>query len=181
VVVVVIVVAFCVCFALVIFLAHIAMPISRSTPNSEEGEQLAAEVSDLQGEIRDLDECLEGVQGSLQRLASDFASSSDAFLTQEDIRSIPAYEGEQLLFVKAPAGTRLEVPDPDEVGVSERERECVCVCVYVRMCVGMTERVCVCVHERERVCVCLSMLREYLLDAVDILLWMVRLWHVLTT
>mmetsp|Transcript_15851 Transcript_15851/g.40564 ORF Transcript_15851/g.40564 Transcript_15851/m.40564 type:complete len:320 (-) Transcript_15851:8-967(-) len=94
----------------------------KSTPSSAEGQALEAEVSGLQGEIRDLDERLDAVQNSLQRLASDFATSSDAFLTQDDIRSIPAYQGEQLLFVKAPAGTRLEVPDPDEGMVPPQRR-----------------------------------------------------------
>lgn len=94
----------------------------KSTPSSAEGQALEAEVSGLQGEIRDMDERLDAVQNSLQRLASDFATSSDAFLTQDDIRSIPAYRGEQLLFVKAPAGTRLEVPDPDEGMVPPQRR-----------------------------------------------------------
>ena len=38
-----------------------------------------------------------------------------AYLNHSDIRSIPCFSEETLLAVKAPFGSTLEVPDPDEV------------------------------------------------------------------
>lgn len=38
-----------------------------------------------------------------------------AYLSHVDIRTIPAYREDTLLAVKAPYGSTLEVPDPDEV------------------------------------------------------------------
>lgn len=40
-----------------------------------------------------------------------------AYLSHLDIRSIPCLKDETLLAVKAPYGSTLEVPDPDEVAV----------------------------------------------------------------
>ncbi|TYH36584.1 hypothetical protein ES332_D13G275000v1 [Gossypium tomentosum] len=36
------------------------------------------------------------------------------FVTEEDIKSLPCFQNEMLIAVKAPHGTTLEVPDPDE-------------------------------------------------------------------
>ena len=38
-----------------------------------------------------------------------------AYLTQKDIRGIPCFKEDTLLAIKAPFGSTLEVPDPDEV------------------------------------------------------------------
>ncbi|KAH0849932.1 hypothetical protein HID58_095951 [Brassica napus] len=37
------------------------------------------------------------------------------FVTEEDIKSLPGFQNQTLIAVKAPHGTTLEVPDPDEV------------------------------------------------------------------
>ncbi|XP_040951079.1 transcription factor E2FB-like [Gossypium hirsutum] len=36
------------------------------------------------------------------------------FVTKEDIKSLPCFQNEMLIAIKAPHGTTLEVPDPDE-------------------------------------------------------------------
>ncbi|TYG48041.1 hypothetical protein ES288_D11G391400v1 [Gossypium darwinii] len=36
------------------------------------------------------------------------------FVTEEDIKGIPCFQNESLIAIKAPHGTTLEVPDPDE-------------------------------------------------------------------
>lgn len=38
-----------------------------------------------------------------------------AFVTYDDILNLPSMQGETLIAIKAPSGTKLEVPDPDEV------------------------------------------------------------------
>lgn len=40
-----------------------------------------------------------------------------AFLTQKDIRGIPCFRDDTLLAMKAPFGSTLEVPDPDDVTI----------------------------------------------------------------
>lgn len=40
-----------------------------------------------------------------------------AYLTYEDVQRIPNLKEQTVIVIKAPAGTKLEVPHPDEVGV----------------------------------------------------------------
>ena len=54
------------------------------------------------------------MQQSLRQLAEDSANSEHAFVTHEDIRAIESFEQDTVVAVKAPSGTTLEVPDPDE-------------------------------------------------------------------
>jgi len=44
-----------------------------------------------------------------------------AFVSHDDVRNLPSMQGQTLIAIKAPAGTRLEVPDPDE-GMSGGKR-----------------------------------------------------------
>lgn len=37
------------------------------------------------------------------------------YLTEDDIKGLPCFQNETLSAIKAPPGTTLEVPDPDEV------------------------------------------------------------------
>ncbi len=38
-----------------------------------------------------------------------------AFVTHEDLRGMKGMDDQTIIAIKAPSGTRLEVPDPDEV------------------------------------------------------------------
>lgn len=40
-------------------------------------------------------------------------------MTYDDIRSLPGLKGDTIIAVKAPSGTTLTVPDPDEVRICE--------------------------------------------------------------
>jgi transcription factor E2F3 len=40
------------------------------------------------------------------------------YVTDEDIKSLSCFQNETLIAIKAPHGTTLEVPDPDEVCLS---------------------------------------------------------------
>ena len=44
-----------------------------------------------------------------------FLSNRYAFVKHEEIRNLPDLRGDTILAVKAPSGTTLTVPDPDEV------------------------------------------------------------------
>ena len=61
-----------------------------------------------------LDNSIRAVQIQLRSLVEDTTFSKYTFVTHDDIRLLPSMSGQTLIAIKAPAGTRLEVPDPDE-------------------------------------------------------------------
>ena len=54
------------------------------------------------------------MQGSLRELADDTTNAEFAYVTHDDVRSIPSFAADTVIAIKAPSGTTLEVPDPDE-------------------------------------------------------------------
>eukprot|EP00900_Chrysochromulina_parva_P001554 jgi/Chrpa1/1139/Chrysochromulina_OHIO_Genome00001388-RA len=82
---------------------------------------MQAELDQLKGEVRSsaesetwLDQAIMEMQSSLRDLAEDQANASYAFVTHEDVRNINAFAADTVIAIKAPSGTTLEVPDPDE-------------------------------------------------------------------
>ena len=61
-----------------------------------------------------LDDAIEQMQTSLQQLAAGPEHAEYAYVTHEDIRTIASFAADTVIAIKAPAGTMLEVPDPDE-------------------------------------------------------------------
>jgi transcription factor E2F3 len=68
-----------------------------------------------------LDDAIEQMQTSLRALAEDSANQEHAYVTHEDIRGIASFNGDTVIAIKAPSGTTLEVPDPDE-GMEQGQR-----------------------------------------------------------
>ncbi|KAL1823734.1 hypothetical protein ACET3Z_010512 [Daucus carota] len=64
-------------------------------------------------EIR-LDEKIREMQERLRDLSEDENNQRWLFVTEEDIKSLPCFQNETLIAIKAPHGSTLEVPDPDE-------------------------------------------------------------------
>ncbi|KAH0456569.1 hypothetical protein IEQ34_014476 [Dendrobium chrysotoxum] len=62
------------------------------------------------------DYCLfdDNMQENLLSLSEDEGNQKWLYLTKEDISSIPCFQNSTLIAVKAPHGTSLEVPNPDE-------------------------------------------------------------------
>ncbi|TYI64826.1 hypothetical protein E1A91_D09G115700v1 [Gossypium mustelinum] len=80
------------------------LDVSRPGKIDENVTTLQAEVENLSIEERCLDEQIRWL-----------------FVTEEDIKSLPCFQNETLIAIKAPHGTTLEVPDPDEaVDYSQR-------------------------------------------------------------
>nr|GMD12688.1 Transcription factor E2FB [Ipomoea batatas] len=85
---------------------------------------LQAEVEKLMLKERRIDEQIREMQDRLRDLSEDennkgycvleCSSSLWLFVTEEDIKGLPCFQNETLLAIKAPHGTTLEVPDPDE-------------------------------------------------------------------
>ncbi|WMV06983.1 hypothetical protein MTR67_000368 [Solanum verrucosum] len=75
---------------------------------------LKAETDRLSMEERRLDERIREMQEKLRDMSEDENNQRWLFVTEEDIKSLPCFQNETLIAVKAPHGTTLEVPDPDE-------------------------------------------------------------------
>ena len=88
----------------------------------DDQDELSVRVRHLRRRLRalcDEDESLVGhlltIQASLAALAEDSNNVSLAYVTYQDIRSIPSFNGHTVMAIRAPSGTRLEVPDPHDV------------------------------------------------------------------
>ena len=78
-------------------------------------QRLRDEVHRLKREESLLDRNHLLAQNLLKTMSEDEYNQKLAYLTHTDIRNIPEFGEETLLAVKAPYGSTLEVPDPDEV------------------------------------------------------------------
>ncbi|KAL7615168.1 hypothetical protein Lser_V15G05834 [Lactuca serriola] len=82
---------------------------------------LQEEVENLSVEELRLDEETREMQERLRDLSEDENNQKWLFVTEDDIKSLPCFQEETLIAIKAPHGTTLEVPDPDE-GVDHLQR-----------------------------------------------------------
>jgi hypothetical protein len=73
-----------------------------------------AELRALLSEEAHLDADIELLQQSLRDMADNPTNAQLGFVTYDDIRMLPRLRGETIMAIKAPPGTRLRVPDPDE-------------------------------------------------------------------
>ncbi|KZV48983.1 hypothetical protein F511_09579 [Dorcoceras hygrometricum] len=80
----------------------------------EDASLLQAEIENLSMEERDLDERTRQMQEKLRRLSENVHNQKWLFVTEDDIKGLPCFQNETLIAIKAPHGTTLEVPDPDE-------------------------------------------------------------------
>ena len=88
--------------------------VSEDDGESAKREQIQSELKALSEEEACLDRDTSLVQNSLRKLAEDPKNVECAFVSHEDIRSAPSFVGDTIIAIKAPSGTKLEVPDPDE-------------------------------------------------------------------
>ncbi|KAM0045361.1 putative transcription factor E2F-DP family [Helianthus debilis subsp. tardiflorus] len=75
---------------------------------------LQAEVQRLSVEEHRLDESISEMQERMRDLSEDNNYQKWLFVTEDDIKGLPCFQNETLIAIKAPHGTTLEVPDPDE-------------------------------------------------------------------
>lgn len=77
---------------------------------------LQAEVENLSLQEQALDERMSDMREKLRELTEDENSKRWMYVTEDDIKGLPSFQNETLIAIKAPHGTTLEVPDPDEAG-----------------------------------------------------------------
>ncbi|XP_043698309.1 transcription factor E2FA-like [Telopea speciosissima] len=90
------------------------LDVSRPGEVDDDVSILQAEVEKLSMEERGLDDRIREMQESLRDLSEDENNQKWLFVTEEDIKGLPCFQNETLIAIKAPHGTTLEVPDPDE-------------------------------------------------------------------
>ncbi|XP_020245731.1 transcription factor E2FA [Asparagus officinalis] len=80
-----------------------------------------ADISNLQLEVesltlkeQSLDAHISKLREKLSDLSEDEYSQKWLYVTEDDIKGIPCFQNETLIAIKAPHGTTLEVPDPEE-------------------------------------------------------------------
>lgn len=83
---------------------------------------LQEEVESLYLEEKRLDICIRQAQERLRILSKDENNRQWLYVTEEDIKSLPCFQNETLIAIKAPHGTTLEVPDPNEAVEYPRKR-----------------------------------------------------------
>ncbi|KAI4322462.1 hypothetical protein L6164_022155 [Bauhinia variegata] len=90
------------------------LDVSRPGEADDNFTSLQAEVENLTIEEHRLDEQIREMQERLRDLSEDENNQKWLFVTEEDIKGLPCFQNETLIAIKAPHGTTLEVPDPDE-------------------------------------------------------------------
>ena len=92
---------------------------------ASECSRINRELDELTQEEETLDYWSAQIQTSLNSLIKDKAYSEFAYITSEDIRSLPNLtdvERETLLAITVPPGTNLEEPDPSSFPPDEKEK-----------------------------------------------------------
>ncbi|CAM0904710.1 unnamed protein product [Alopecurus aequalis] len=87
----------------------------------ESGTNLDNEISSLQAEVeklilqeQELDESISEMHEKVKELTEEESNQRWLYLTEDDIKGLPCFKNQTLIAIKAPHGTMLEVPDPDE-------------------------------------------------------------------
>ncbi|KAK9279486.1 hypothetical protein L1049_013165 [Liquidambar formosana] len=90
------------------------LDVSRPGEVDESVTSLQADVENLSIEEHRLDDQIREMQERLRDLSEEENNQKWLFVTEEDIKGLPCFQNETLIAIKAPHGTTLEVPDPDE-------------------------------------------------------------------
>ncbi|MQL78930.1 hypothetical protein Taro_011376 [Colocasia esculenta] len=90
------------------------LDMSRPKELDDQITALKAHVESLYSEECRLDGMIREMQENLRFLSEDENSRRWLYITREDVNSLPCFANDTLVAIKAPHGTSLEVPDPDE-------------------------------------------------------------------
>ncbi|DBA77489.1 TPA: hypothetical protein ACH3X1_009311 [Trebouxia sp. C0004] len=82
--------------------------------NLPEQAALRQEISNLQEDEQNLKRHITALEDSIKDMTEDAANSARLYVTDEDIAKLPCTANDTVFAVKAPQGTTLEVPDPDD-------------------------------------------------------------------
>ncbi|KAF0889429.1 hypothetical protein E2562_024495 [Oryza meyeriana var. granulata] len=88
---------------------------SRPGEVSDDMSILQADIEALSLQEHSLDQQISELRDKLRGLTEDENNQKWLYVTEDDIKSLPCFQNQTLIAIKAPHGTTLEVPDPDEV------------------------------------------------------------------
>lgn len=100
-------------------------PQSAADMSTEEAEELAgikAELAMLEKEELVLDKHIRLLTDAVKAMSEHPYNKSRLYVTDSDISSLPCFAGDTIFAVKAPLGTTLEVPDPEEDAAADGRR-----------------------------------------------------------
>lgn len=89
-------------------------PWSQDPPVSKQINELETSIRELESEEKQLDEKIAHVEQMLNDLSSSEQNKRYAYLTYDDIRSLPELKDQTVIGIRAPSGTTLTVPDSEE-------------------------------------------------------------------
>lgn len=85
-------------------------------------KSLKDEVDSLYAEEYKLDQCISERKELIRNLEEGENTGKYLFFTKEDILTLPCFQNKQLITIKAPKASFIEVPDPDEeLGFHQRQ------------------------------------------------------------
>ncbi|XP_051131256.1 transcription factor E2FB-like [Andrographis paniculata] len=87
---------------------------SRPGEPDNDATLLQAEIENLSMEEKSVDDQIRQMQERLRDLSEDENNQKWLFVTEDDIKNLACFQNQTLIAIKAPHGTTLEVPDPDE-------------------------------------------------------------------
>lgn len=80
----------------------------------QDSTKLQTELKELRAEEKRIDDLINKTKDKLSSMFETESVRQYMYVTEEDIKSLPCFQNETLIAIKAPHGTMLEVPDPDE-------------------------------------------------------------------
>ncbi|GJD11150.1 Transcription factor E2FB [Galdieria sulphuraria] len=86
--------------------------MEENSANIQYKDSIVEQLKQLSEEENALDRAIADTQNALRELVC--SQKELAYVTVSDIRSIPSLQGDTLIAIRAPPGTELEVPDPEE-------------------------------------------------------------------
>jgi len=95
---------------------------STGSENCEELQQAQAEITALDAEDLQLEEQIQNVKSALKLMTDTDEYQKRAFVTYNDIRNIASLKERTIIAIRAPSGTTLQVPDPDDGMVFPQRR-----------------------------------------------------------
>ncbi|GBG92177.1 hypothetical protein CBR_g54574 [Chara braunii] len=95
---------------------------NRSSDSRDDTAGAQCELDQLLEEDKRLDDSIREMHEKIRQFSDDEQNKPWLYVTEEDIKSLPCFQKETVFAIKAPHGTILEVPDPDESAEYPRKR-----------------------------------------------------------
>lgn len=90
------------------------MAVTPVQDNLDEIRQLHENIANLEVQEKQIDDEIEKLKDTIDKMVSNEDYQKHNYVTYRDILSIPTLKDRTVLAIRAPSGTMLTVPDPDE-------------------------------------------------------------------